>query len=42
MQIHDGILIANEVTDDVRCLKEDLLLFKMDFENVWFCGLGVP
>lgn len=41
MQILDGILIANEVVDEVRRLKKDLLLFKVDFENVLFCGLEV-
>ncbi|GAU51437.1 hypothetical protein TSUD_413370 [Trifolium subterraneum] len=32
-QILDGILIANEVVDEARKSKKDLMLFKVDFEN---------
>jgi len=36
-QILDGILIANEVVDEARKTKEDLMLFKVDFENyLWW------
>jgi len=31
-QILDGILIASEIVEDAKCLKKDLLLFKVDFE----------
>ncbi|GAU30291.1 hypothetical protein TSUD_385120 [Trifolium subterraneum] len=34
-QILDGILIANEVVDDARRGKKDLLLFKVDFEKTY-------
>ena len=34
-QIMDGILIANEVVDESRKLKKDLLLFKVDFEKAY-------
>jgi len=34
-QILDGILIANEVVDEARKSKKDLLLFKVDFEKVY-------
>ncbi|GAU46317.1 hypothetical protein TSUD_243380, partial [Trifolium subterraneum] len=34
-QILDGILIANEVVDDARRGKKDLLLFKVDFEKAY-------
>jgi len=34
-QILDGILIANEVVDEARKLKKDLLLFKVDFEKAY-------
>jgi len=34
-QILDGILIANEVVDEARNLKKDLLLFKVDFEKAY-------
>ncbi|KAK2440720.1 hypothetical protein QL285_012099 [Trifolium repens] len=34
-QILDGILIANEVVDEARRLKKDLLLFKVDFEKAY-------
>lgn len=34
-QILDGILIANEVVDEARRSKKDLLLFKVDFEKVY-------
>ncbi|MCI96789.1 cysteine-rich receptor-like protein kinase, partial [Trifolium medium] len=33
--ILDGILIANEVVDDARKLRKDLLLFKVDFEKAY-------
>ena len=32
-QILDGILVANEVVDEARRLKKELLLFKGDFEK---------
>jgi len=31
----DEILITNEVVDDARRLKKELLLFKVDFEKVF-------
>jgi hypothetical protein len=31
-QILDGILIANEIVDEARRLKKQLILFKVDFE----------
>ncbi|XP_024640546.1 uncharacterized protein [Medicago truncatula] len=34
-QILDGILIANEVVDEAKRLKKDLLLFKVDFEKAY-------
>ena len=34
-QILDGILVANEVVDEVRKLKKELLLFKVDFEKAY-------
>jgi hypothetical protein len=34
-QILDGILIANEVVDEARRLKRELLLFKVDFEKAY-------
>ncbi|XP_024626759.1 uncharacterized protein [Medicago truncatula] len=34
-QILDGILVANEVVDDARKRKKDLLLFKVDFEKAY-------
>jgi len=34
-QIFDGILIANEVVDEARKSKKDLLLFKVDFEKLY-------
>jgi hypothetical protein len=34
-QILDGILIANEVVDEARRLKKELLLFKVDFEKAY-------
>jgi len=34
-QILDGILIANEVVDEARKLKKELLLFKADFEKAY-------
>ncbi|GAU48891.1 hypothetical protein TSUD_98820 [Trifolium subterraneum] len=40
-QILDGILIANEVVDEARKSKKDLMLFKVDFEkSLRFGGLG--
>lgn len=41
--ILDGILIANEVMDEVRKLKKEVLLSKVDFEkkNIWFGGLEI-
>ncbi|MCI55954.1 RNA-directed DNA polymerase (Reverse transcriptase), partial [Trifolium medium] len=32
-QILDGILIANEVVDEARKSKKELMLFKVDFEK---------
>jgi hypothetical protein len=34
-QILDGILIANEVVDEARKYKKELLLFKVDFEKAY-------
>ncbi|GAU51099.1 hypothetical protein TSUD_411800 [Trifolium subterraneum] len=34
-QILDGILIANEVVDEARKSKKDLMLFKVDFEKAY-------
>ncbi|GAU27943.1 hypothetical protein TSUD_146580 [Trifolium subterraneum] len=34
-QILDGILIANEVVDEARRTKKELLLFKVDFEKAY-------
>ncbi|XP_024634465.1 uncharacterized protein [Medicago truncatula] len=34
-QILDGILIANELVDDAKVKKKDLLLFKVDFEKAY-------
>jgi hypothetical protein len=34
-QILDGILVANEVVDEAKKLKKDLLLFKVDFEKAY-------
>ena len=34
-QILDGILIANEVVDEAKRLKKELLLFKVDFEKAY-------
>jgi hypothetical protein len=34
-QILDGILIANEVVDEARKFKKELLLFKVDFEKAY-------
>ena len=34
-QILDGILIANEVVDEARKAKKDLMLFKLDFEKAY-------
>jgi len=34
-QILDGILIANEVVDEVSRLKKELMLFKVDFEKAY-------
>jgi hypothetical protein len=34
-QILDGILIANEVVDEARRSKKELMLFKVDFEKAY-------
>ncbi|MCI65141.1 cysteine-rich receptor-like protein kinase, partial [Trifolium medium] len=34
-KILDGILIANEVVDETRKFKKDLMLFKVDFEKAY-------
>ena len=34
-QIIDGILIANEVVDEARKSKKELLMFKVDFEKAY-------
>jgi len=34
-QILDGILISNEIVEDAKRLKKDLLLFKVDFEKAF-------
>ena len=34
-QILDGILVENEAVDDVRRLKKEMLLFKVDFEKAY-------
>jgi len=34
-QILDGVLIANEVVDEAKRLKKELLLFKVDFEKAY-------
>ncbi|MCI13322.1 cysteine-rich receptor-like protein kinase, partial [Trifolium medium] len=34
-QILDGILIANEVVDEARKFKKELMLFKVDFEKAY-------
>ncbi|RHN56552.1 putative RNA-directed DNA polymerase [Medicago truncatula] len=34
-QILDGILIANEVVDEAKKFKKDLMLFKVDFEKAY-------
>ncbi|CAJ2637778.1 unnamed protein product [Trifolium pratense] len=34
-QILDGILIANEIVDEARKSKKDLMLFKVDFEKAY-------
>ncbi|GAU40836.1 hypothetical protein TSUD_287740 [Trifolium subterraneum] len=34
-QILDGILIANEVVDDAKRAKKDLIMFKVDFEKAY-------
>jgi len=34
-QILDGILISNEVVDEARKLKNELMLFKVDFEKAY-------
>ncbi|MCI82651.1 RNA-directed DNA polymerase (Reverse transcriptase), partial [Trifolium medium] len=35
MQILDDILIANEVVDDARKSKKELMLFKVDFKKAY-------
>ncbi|MCI53662.1 RNA-directed DNA polymerase (Reverse transcriptase), partial [Trifolium medium] len=37
-QILDDILIANEVVDDARKSKKDMMLFKVDFEKAYDSG----
>jgi hypothetical protein len=39
-QILDGILIANEVVDEARKAKKELLLFKVDFEKAYDSWTG--
>jgi len=34
-QIFDGILISNELVEDAKQLKKDMLLFKVDFEKAF-------
>ena len=34
-QILDGLLIANEIVDETRKKKKELLLFKVDFEKAY-------
>jgi hypothetical protein len=34
-QILDGILIANEVVDEARKTKKELMLFKVDYEKAY-------
>jgi hypothetical protein len=34
-QILDGILIANEIVDEAKPLKKELLMFKVDFEKAY-------
>jgi len=34
-QILDGILVANEIMDEARRCKKELLLFKVDFEKAY-------
>jgi hypothetical protein len=34
-QILDGILVANEIVDEARKQKKELLLFKVDFEKAY-------
>ncbi|PNX57813.1 cysteine-rich receptor-like protein kinase [Trifolium pratense] len=34
-QILDGILVANEVVDEARKSKKEMLLFKVDFEKAY-------
>lgn len=34
-QILDRVLIANEVVDEARKLKKELLLFKVDFKKAY-------
>ena len=34
-QILDGILIANEVVDEAKKLRKELMLFKVDFEKAY-------
>jgi len=31
----DGILIANETVDETKCMKKELLMFKVDFEKAY-------
>ena len=34
-QILDGIIVVNEVVDEARKMKKELLLFKVDFEKAY-------
>ena len=34
-QILDGFLVGNEVVDEARRLKKEMLLFKVDFEKAY-------
>jgi hypothetical protein len=34
-QILDGILIANEASDEARSMNKELLMFKVDFEKAY-------
>ncbi|GAU45194.1 hypothetical protein TSUD_138990 [Trifolium subterraneum] len=41
-QILDGILIANEVVDEARRAKNELMMFKVDFEKAVMGRMGFP
>ena len=34
-QILDAILIANEIMDEKRCLREEMVVFEIDFEKTY-------